>query len=183
MSLPSTIILPLRVNYQDEEDIERYQTDLVKELEGMYEDIADNVNGFIRNDTEADQAKWTPTLNGTNAGTFTYTAQVGWSIRQGIYTTLYFDITWNAIGTAAGNLYLELPYRVTLSSGMPFVGVLQPSSIGFGAGNTNLVINAIPNTYRGEVWSIGSAAATANLAVPATGRLAGHLTYIGLQDE
>lgn len=81
MSLPSNIILPLRVNYSDNNDIDRYLTDLVHELETMYENIADNVNGFIRTDGETDQAKWTPTLNGTTSGTFTYTSQAGWSIR------------------------------------------------------------------------------------------------------
>lgn len=65
---------------------------------------------------------------------------------------------------------------------MPFVGVLQPSNIGFGGG-VNLVINGIPNTYRGEIWSIGTGAVTANLAVPASGCLIGQLKYIGLADE
>jgi len=182
MSLPSSIILPLRVNYTDQNDIDRYLTDLVHELEGMYGNIADNINGFIRNDGETDQSQWTPTLGGTTtAGTFTYTNQTGWSIRQGIFTELFFDITWSTT-TATGNLYVELPYKVVNSEGMPFVGVLQPSSIGFGGG-VNLVINGIPNTYRGEIWSIGTGAATANLAVQASGRLIGQLKYIGLADE
>lgn len=180
MSLPSTIILPLRVNYQDEGDMDRYLTDLVKELEGMYENLTDNINGFIRNSNEVDQAKWTPALNGTNSGTFTYTEQEGWSIRQGIYTEIFADITWSAT-TATGNLYLELPYKVTLSDAMPFVGTVQPSNITFAG--SNLVINTIPNTYRGEIWSIGSGLAAANLAVPASGRLIIYSRFIGLEDE
>jgi len=182
MSLPSNITLPLRVNYSSDEDMDRYLSDLVFELQGMYENLTENINGYIRNSGDIDQSQWLPTLNGTVAGTFTYTQQVGWSIRQGIYTQLFFDITWSA-STATGNLYLELPYKVANSNGMPFVGTLQPSSITFGAGKTNLVINAIPNTYRGEIWTVGSAAATSNLAVPASGRIAGSLMYIGLEDE
>lgn len=179
MTLPIDLDLPLKENYEDDK---LYLKDLVFELQGMYENIAQNVNGFIRNNEEVDQAKWEPTLNGTGAGTFTYDHQIGWSIRQGIFTQLFFDIKWSAT-TAAGNLYVELPYRVTLSQQKPFVGVLQPSSINFGVGRTNLVINAIPNTYRGEIWSIRSGAATANLTVPASGQLMGHITYIGLENE
>jgi len=180
MTLPTSIDLPLRVNYQDEEDMDRYLRDLVYELQGMYENLTENINGFIRNDADVDQSQWTPTLNGTVAGTFTYTRQVGWSIRQGIYTEVFADIAWTAT-TATGNLYLELPYRVTISDGMPFVGTVQVSNVAY-LGNY-LVINAIPNTYRGEIYSVTPAGATANLAVPASGRLIIHCRYIGLSDE
>lgn len=180
MTLPTNIILPLRTDYSDE-DLDRYIRDVVFQIQDFYEQVADNVNGFIRNNAEVDQAVWTPTLAGTGSGTFTYTQQAGWSIRQGIFTEIFFDIIWSST-TATGNLYVELPYKVTFSDGMPFVGVLQPSSIGFGGG-TNLVINGIQNSYRGEIWSVGSGAVTANLAVPASGRLIGTLRYIGLEDE
>ena len=180
MSLPSNITLPLRVDYQSDEDMDRYLRDLVYELQGMYENLTDNINGFIRNNADIDQSQWLPTLNGTVAGTFTYTSQVGWSIRQGIYTEVFADITWSAT-TAGGNLYLELPYRVTISDGMPFVGTVQASSVAY-LGNY-LVINAIPNTYRGEIYSVTPAGATANLAVPASGRLIIHSRYIGIEDE
>jgi len=182
MSLPTTIILPLRADYGNDEDIDRYLRDLVFELQSMYENMTDNINGFIRNNADVDQSQWQPTLNGTVPGTFTYLLQVGWSIRQGIYTHVFFDIIWSG-STAGGNLYLELPYKVTFSNGRPFVGVVQPSAISFGAGNTNLVINAIPNTYRGEIWTVGSGAASANLAVPAGGQISGHLMYIGIDGE
>jgi len=180
MSLPSNITLPLREDYGTDEGVDRYLRDLVFELQGMYENLTDNINGFIRNSADIDQSQWLPTLNGTVAGTFTYTQQVGWSIRQGIYTEIFADVSWSAT-TAAGNLYIELPYRVTISSGMPFVGTVQPSNIAFAG--SNLVINTIPNTYRGEIWSIGSGVATANLAVPASGRLIIHARYIGIEDE
>ena len=180
MSLPTSIDLPLRVDYKDNEDIDRYLRDLVYELQEMYEKITDNVNGFIRNDADVEQSQWTPTLNGTVDGTFTYTQQVGWSIRQGIYTELFADVSWTAT-TATGNLYLELPYRVTVSNGMPFVGTVQSSNVAY-LGNY-LVINAIPNTYRGEIYSVTPALATANLAVPASGRLIIHSRFVGLEDE
>jgi len=180
MTLPTSIDLPLRVDYQNDEDLDRYLRDLVYELQEMYERITENVNGYIRNYADVDQTKWIPTLNGTVAGDFTYTQQVGWSIRQGIYTEIFADISWTAT-TSAGNLYLELPYIVTLSDGMPFVGTVQASNVVY-LGNY-LVINAIPNTYRGEIYSVTPAGATANLAVPASGRLIIHSKYIGVSDE
>ena len=39
MSLPANITLPLRVDYQNQEDMDRYLRDLVYELQGMYENI------------------------------------------------------------------------------------------------------------------------------------------------
>lgn len=176
MSLPTTITLSSQDEVENKED-------LVNEIQNMYEDIAENVNGFIRNNAETDQAQWKPTLAGTVAGNFTYTGgghQYGWSVRQGIYTKLFFDIKWTA-STATGNLYLELPYKVTPSSGMPFVGTVQASNVAF-LGNY-LVINAIPDTYRGEFFSVTSAAAATNLTVKASGRLIGSIDYIGVADE
>ena len=180
MSLPTNITLPLRVDGKSEQDMDRYLRDLVYELQDMYESLTGNINGFIRNNADIDQSQWLPTLNGTVAGTFTYTRQVGWSIRRGIYTEIFADVEWTAT-TAGGNLYLELPYIVTRSNGMPFVGNVQASNVGF-LGNY-LVINAIPTTYRGELFSVTSAGATANLAVPASGRLIMHTRYIGVSDE
>ena len=184
MTLPSNIILPLISDYQNDSQNDsqndRYLRDLVFELQNMYDSIAQNVNGTIRNNAEVDQEKWKPTLQGTTGGVFVYTKQFGWSIRQGIFTELFFDIEWTS-STATGNLYVELPYIVTLSDGMPFVGVIQASNIAY-LGNY-LVINAIPNTYRGEIWNTTPAAATANLAVPASGRLLGTVRYIGISNE
>lgn len=181
MTLPSELILPLRSDYT-QDDLDRYFRDYTFAIQDSYQQVAENVNGSIRNNADtADGSAWIPTLNGTTSGTFTYSQQVGWSVRSGIFTELFFDIIWSAT-TAAGDLYLELPYKVTLSDGMPFVGVLQPSSLSFGT-STNLVINAIPDTYRGEIWGTASGLATVNLAVTASGRLIGNLRYIGITDE
>lgn len=180
MSLPSQISLPSKQDYQEEDSLNSYDSDLRTSVEKMYEDIVESVNGNIRNHGEEDPFKWEPTLNGSTAGTFTYTSQYGWSLRQGIYVHLFFDITWSAT-TATGTIYLELPYRVVPSSGMPFVGSVQASNFSY-LGNY-LVINAIPNTYRGEIWNIAPAAASSNVPVAASGRLLGHVMYIGVEDE
>lgn len=182
MGLPSDIKLPLRVDYSKEEDLDRYLRDLVFELQSMYENIANNVNGFIRSDTEIDQAQWQPTLQGAIAGNFTYGRQVGWAVRKGIFTELFFDVSWTAT-TATGGLYLELPYRVTISAGYPFHGHLRSSGITYGAGYTYLSINALPDTFQGNIGQAGSGLASAQLNVPASGEIFGHISYIGISDE
>ena len=178
MTLPTQIVLPK--NFEDTENITGYLQDLTTELETMYEDLSSNINGSMRNSDEVDNSKWTPTLQGTNTGTFTYSSQVGNSIRSGIMTEIFFDIQWTST-TSSSSLYVELPYLVAKSNGTPFIGSLQPSSIVFAG--SNIIINAIPNTYRGEIWTIGSGLATANLAVPSSGKLTGHLRYIGVENE
>jgi len=183
MSLPSNITLPLRVDYQNGEDMDRYLTDLVGEIQGMYENLTNNVNGFIRNNADTDQSKWTPTISTTGvAGTITYTRQVGWSVRQGIYTELWFDIEWSAIGTSTGKVYIDLPYKVTLSEGMPFIGTIQLGSIPFSP-YTSSYVNAIPDTYKASVWLSKASAVPFEANISATGRFIGHIKYIGLEDS
>lgn len=184
MTLPSTINLPLHQEtlYEDINDIQIYLKELTVALQDMYIDIAQAVNGDISTNDQVEN-DWTPTLAGTTiAGTFTYTHQIGWSLRQGIMTDVWFDIGWSASGLAAGNLYIELPYLVNLSEEKPFVGVCQTSDITY-TGGTGIVINGIPNTYRAELWNVGSGFTTANQAVVSSGQVIGHLRYIGVDDE
>ncbi len=184
MTLPSNIIFPLRVDFNQIEDIDRYLRDLTFELQRMYEKLAQGVNGNIRASAFTQRNQWVPNLEGTTtSGTFTYVRQIGWALRQGLITDAWFDIEWSAQAGAAGNLLIVLPYRVARSDGMPFSEALQTSTIGYGAGKTVLSINAIPNTFRGEIWSSGSGAVTANVAVAAAGRLIGHIRYLGVANE
>lgn len=184
MTLPSNIIFPLRSDFTDLNDIDSYLRDLTFELQRMYENLAQGVNGDIKSSAYTQRNQWIPTLKGTTtAGTFTYTHQIGWALRQGIIVDTWFDIEWTASGAAAGNLFIELPYEVANSDEKPFSNALQTSTIAYGAGKTVLSINAIPNTFRGEIWSSGSAVATANVGVAAAGQLIGYVRYIGKGNE
>lgn len=186
MTLPTNIIFPLRIEQISTgrpEDMESYLRELNFSLQQMYEQLAQGINGDIRADFGQGRQLWTPILKGaTTAGTFTYNHQAGWSLRQGLITDVWFDVSWSSAGTAAGNLYVELPYKVALSNQKPFVGVVQSSGITY-TGGTGIVINGISNTYRGEFWNTGSGFTTANQAVVASGQLIGHLRYIGQSDE
>lgn len=181
MTLPTDIFFQKPEDFQ--ENPQKFINDFVFQLQSMYEQIAQNVNGTFRNYAEVDDFQWLPTLAGTTAaGSFTYVNQYGWVLRQGIMTDVWFDVSWSST-TATGNLYLELPYLVTLSDGKPFVGAIQSSTFSYGAGHTNVHCNAIPNTYRLEIWGSGSGVATSNLSVPSVGQIIGHCRYVGISDE
>lgn len=179
MTLPSNIILPL----PNTEDLNTYFRELNYTLQRMYEDLSQGVNGDIQTDTNPDRASWTPILKGTtNAGSFTYTNRSGWTLRQGLVTDCWGDVTWSASGGATGNLYVELPYEVALSNQKPFVGTVQSSAITY-TGGTGIVINGIPDTFRGEFWNVGSGFTTARQAVVGSGQLIFHIRYIGKSEE
>lgn len=181
MTLPTNIILPSPTT--NPEDQIKYIQELVASLQRMYEDMTDKINGNFRSDYGQEGDIWTPILKGTTAdGSFTYSNQTGWALRQGIMVDAWFDISWSATGGATGNLYIELPYQVAISNGMPFVGVVQPSDFAF-TGGTGIVINGIQNTFRGELWNVGSGFTTARQAVVSSGRLIGHIRYIGVEFE
>lgn len=184
MTLPINIQLPLdnnRIISDDKSENYEYQRELVRKLETMYRDMTQNING--------DYEEFTPTLKDsdiTTNATYTYTFREGWYLRQGIMVDVWFDVSWNGIasGSPAGNLYLELPYKAFNAELKPFVGVLQTSTLAYGTGLTALTINAIPDTFRGEIWGSGSGAATANVtANTAAGQLIGHIRYVGIEFE
>ncbi len=184
MTLPTTIIFPTKVNFRDLKDISRYSQDMTFQLQRSYEDIAQAVNGDFRSSFFEPDFNWTPLLVGTTTpGTFTYTRQVGWTLRQGIMVDAWFDMIWTASGGTTGNLFIMLPYQVAMTDGIPFSSSLQTSTIAYGAGKTLLSINAISETFRGEIWSSGSGVATNNVAVAASGQLIGHIRYIGNENE
>ena len=185
MTLPSTIIFPLRPEtvLQDFESVNNYLRELTVALQDMYEVVVENVNGEIQADAFIQKNQWTPTLAGsTVAGNFTYNHNVGWSLRKGLFTDVWFDVSWSAIGGATGNLFLDLPYQVASSLQKPFVGVCQSSVLAY-TGGTGIVVNGVPETFRAEFWNVGSGFTTANQSVVASGQLIGHLRYLGVENE
>lgn len=188
-SVPENWIFPLqtqKILSLDKQDQEKYFRELIFDLQRMYEQLAQGINGDIRADVLEPNRRWVPTLNGSTAGEFTYSGgghQVGWAWRHGLFVDLFFDVKWTAKdGTVAGDLFLELPYEVADSEQKPFVGVLQPSSVAY-TGGTELVINATPGSYEGAIWYTADGTATAKQQVVATGHLIGQLRYIGKANE
>ena len=192
MTLPANLdfsLLNIDTPVLDSENIITHSRDIAEQTQNAYQDIAINFNGFnktsfLDNDGTLNRLEnWTPTLKGTStAGTFTYTSQNGWAFRQGLLVDIWFDIIWTGSGTAAGNLYVELPYKVARIDGKPFTGTIQSSSITYATG-TYMVCNSIPNTYRCEIWTAGSGATTANRTVVSSGQLIGSIRYMGILNE
>ncbi len=179
MTLPGYQLLPFPKDFEDYDSVALYLRALLIALETRDDQVTEAVNGNIRASVLSGTLNWTPVLKGTvTPGTFTYTKQTGYVLRQGLMTDVWADIEWSSAGTAAGNLYLELPYKVALVENMPFVGLVQPSVFAY-TGGTEVVINAISDTYRGELWNTGTGFTTARQAVVGAGRIIVHLRYIG----
>lgn len=183
MTLPLNTILPLHSERIKEggKSLDHYMRELIFTLQRQYEDVAQAVNGDFRRSVDAGNNQWTPVLRDTaNAGTtFTYDHQVGTVLRKGLIVDAWFDVEWTAAtGATTGNMYLELPYEVAISEEKPFVGSLQTSVFTY-TGGTQCVVNAIPNTYRLEVWNVGSGFTTANQSSGTAGHLLGHIRYVG----
>lgn len=188
MTLPTNIIFPMQsdlIKGLDLKDMNKYLMELTFTLQRMYEELAQGINGDIRADWSQENRTWTPILKDTaNSGTtFTYDHQIGWVYRQGLLVDVWGDVKWTAnSGAITGNMYIELPYKVALTDQKPFVGVVQPSIFTY-TGGTECVMNAISDTYRGEIWNCGSAFTTANQGSVAAGQLIFHIRYIGQGNE
>ncbi len=176
--------LPTKKKFASEEDVENYVTEIIYELQDAFNQLNDSVDGNIKSSAFQQNQLWTPTLNGmTNTGTFTYTRQVGWVFRQGLLVDVWGDIMWSNSGTATGNLFVELPYKVANTDGYPFIGPAEPSSVTMSVGRTAAHINAIANTFRGEFVASGSGVANDNIQCQASGELRFHIRYLGVRNE
>jgi hypothetical protein len=188
MTLPTNIIFPLHsdnILSGEPANLDKYLRELVFTLQNMYEDIADVVNGNIRGSVLDPGSEWIPVIKDSidSSITFTYDHQVGWVYRNGIFVDSWFDISWSgSSGATTGNMYVELLYKVAVTNQIPFVGQVQTSSISYDSG-TYCVLNAINDTYRAEVWNCGDGVATTNQSSASSGRLIGHIRYMGQQDD
>ena len=194
MTIPTEIILP-KPSDEFDPDQKSYLNELAYRLEERLERIAIDSNGtyLYANEaattTTAADRVWKPEVFGVSTpGAGTYTHQIGYTVRKGLVVSAFFDILWSA-HTGSGNMYIELPYKVRRVNDdaestdyKPFVGSIQTSSYTLGSIDY-AVVNAIPDTYRLELWSVTTAAATANIALDTVARVMGSITYIGQEDE
>lgn len=184
MTLPINYKFPELNEAKSPEQVTSYLQDLNYELQNMYEKTAQNVNGVFRSDLDVDGSQYKPTLRGgTVQGTFTYTRQAAYVLRQGIMVDVWFDVSWTSSGTASGQLYLDLPYKVTQHPFLFMTGSCFINGASFGSGRTAAVCCAVTNTYLLSFQLYGSGTTTDPLAVYGSGRVGGHTRYIGVEDE
>lgn len=187
MTVPTEIILP-KAEDEFTPQQKNYLNELVYRLEERIERVTMDANGtyLYANDaadtTTASQRVWKPEVFVETASTSSYSQQVGYTVRKGITVEAHFDIAYSSL-TGTGNLYIELPYKVRKADGKPFVGTAQVSGITYTG--DYVIWNAIPDTYRLELWAVTSAGATANVphTSNASGTLIGSIIYIGQEDE
>ena len=179
MTLPLDKNLPFRQEQIEEggKELTSYVRDLTSELQTMYSDMVDNIDGNVRD--------WSPSITGgTVAGAATYAAngQYGLYLRQGIRTTVFFYASWTA-HTGNGDLVISLPYIVkSLNSVEIFLGNVETSGLAFPAGTTSLSIKALQNTRTAKIICSGSGVASSYLQLAGTGSITGQVFYIG-QDQ
>lgn len=184
MTLPLTTILPIHSERIKEggDSLDKYMRELVFTLQRQYEDVANAVNGDIRRDVDEDNTQWQPVVTDSldASTTFNYNHQVGWVLRKGLFVDVWFDVSWASVagGTIAGNMQIELPYKVAITQQKPFVGVAQASVFAY-TGGTECVINAQSDSYILDVWNTGSGFTTANQGSVAAGHLIGNIRYVG----
>lgn len=178
MTLPTDINLPIAENLFNEGsryNVETYLKELVNRLTDMYQMVAQNVNGYIK--------EWTPTIYGvTTTGSGTYGNQYGWIRRSGIITECWIDISWTA-HTGNGSAAILMPYQAALSNGTPFVGVLESSGSNNFGGKTYLTWRVEPDSTQGSIIANGSGAVSVNLALSGSGGFRGYIRYIGKEFE
>lgn len=195
MTLPIERILPPVPTLDSLDTAQKYIQNLRVELEDMYQEMTQNINGFFRNNDDVDGSEWKPTIRGsTTTGSPTYASQTGFVLRQGIMTDIFFSVGWTSLGGAAGNLFLDLPYKIIPTStagARPFFGPASsggvtsatPTGPTYPAGRTSLNVVGFPGTYLAKFEASGSGVNSAPINVRSNSYVGGHLRFIGVEDE
>lgn len=130
--------------------------------------------------------KWLPTISGgSTAGQGTYTVQAGLSTRDGLTTSVNFEITWSG-HTGTGDLLIDVPYKVQKSlddtDRFIFNGMVSLGGISMGTA-TYAVLQAVPNSYTLKIVLCESGAAETDLQMTTSGTLRGSILYAGQREE
>jgi hypothetical protein len=188
VTIPNDIILPVpnETTTNTPESLNRYLVELVRSLEDMYRELSEGSNGDFRTSFSDENRIWTPTIKDTadSTTTFTYTRQIGWVLRKGLVVDAWFDVQWTAVagGTINGKMFLELPYKIAITDSNPFSSSVRTSTFAY-TGGTSCFMDALSDTFRGDIWNSGSGFSTARQDSRSAGRIIGHIRYIGQQDE
>jgi len=191
MTLPITRILPTIPNFESLEESQKYLNDLTFELKDMYNETAEHVNGTFRSSLETDGSEWVPAIRGDIIpGDVTYGNRIGFVLRQGIMTEIWFDVEWTTIGGATGPLSLDLPYLVGPQANInpaliPFVGAAFSAQLTYMTpGQTSLTVTPVANSFAAFFHGYGSGPINASpLQIQANGRVGGSVRYIGIADK
>ena len=175
--IPTDLVLPLQsdlIRAGDSKALELYLRQLVEALTDSYRITAQNLNGSLQ--------QWSPEIFGsTVAGQGTYSFQTGWYLRAGIMVDLWYDVAWTA-HTGVGSIIMRMPFKAAKTLNAPWAGA-NFSDINLGAGYTNVVMTVNSDTFDGVLLKTGSGVPISNVTLTATGRLLGHVRYVGQEFE
>ena len=184
MTLPTNVTLPLstaEIMSGKPEDLYNYMRRFVYNISQQIQQTNQALNGSTTLINSDSLPAYSFILGSTTSGTATYTNPVIWVRRLNLMVFAWFDISW--VGhTGTGNLLVQLPYYSLNSIASPFVGVIEPDNMTFGAGYTYLTGNLLPNTNTIEIHQCGSGKAEVVLPISAIGHLRGSITYAGQQN-
>jgi hypothetical protein len=189
MTLPVTKIFSPIPEIHSFEEVGEYLQKLKYELEDTYQNQTQNINGFYRNSEEIDGSKFIPTISGSvSTDTIDYDTQKAYVLRSGLLVDFWFFVQWTSIGSSAGALIVDLPYKVTKS--FTFVGCAQSgASLGgaggliFPGGRTQITMQADADSFNGRIIASGSAQGSTDIDIQANAYISGYLRYIGVEDE
>ena len=178
MTLPITTILPFNSEQikSGGDDLDAYLQELIFNLQRQYEDVAQAVNGDIRNDVQQGSRQYIPTVRGSTAeGAGTYTSQVGWVLRKGLIVDFWYDVVWTG-HTGTGTLQLDLPYQAAETNTNLFTGTAILETLVFAGIPYGIVTN---NGRTMQIEGSQSATTPANVAIATAGTLRGYVRYVG----
>lgn len=189
MTLPENLILPFhlqQIRSGNPDDMARYMQDMVNELERMYRDLAENVNGQIKSSDASVYQNWTPVLEGSSTpGSFTWASGYpsGLLKYKGNELDIWFNLRWTGTsGSPAGDLRLITPYTFRETDQASWVGVVE-SNLTLSSGYSWVTCEAVPNNNYINFKENGSGVNIQNLSVASTGQLKGHVRCLIANDR
>lgn len=135
MTLPLKWRLPLNTDMPQKQDIDSYLRDLVKEIEKMYQVLADNIHDDSSGNTgDLIIDSWSPTV--TPQANLSVNHSEGWYAKRGRQVTIYSLINYT-YNSGAYSAYMDI-------ANLPFTTSSDPTTSGFGF---NGIVNYYANAY------------------------------------
>lgn len=178
MTLPENLILPYhlqQIKAGNIEDTTSNMKDLVKEIEKMYFDIVQRVNGQLKTSEDVTQANWTPEIYGaSNAGTINHTTQDGVLLLKNNVLDVWFKIAWTTIGSGAGTLRIKIPYTIRDTNTQFWYGPLA-TNLTLSSGYTYALTSASNGNNYLQLIQCGSGVNIQNISIQANSQIRGHV--------
>lgn len=178
MTLPEHLILPYELTKAQEADptqIAKNMELMRVEIEKMYYDLAQRVNGQFKTSEDATHAKWTPEIYGAStAGTINYVTKDGVILLRNNEIDIWFKIVWTTIGSGAGTLRIKIPYTIRNTNTQFWHGSLA-TNLTLSSGYTYALTAASNGNNYLQLIECGSGVNIQNISIQANSEIRGHV--------